>query len=161
MLAPETLRGAGQKLANELRSKIPVIYASARNAAVAYNWKIKMNETGKIPAFYNVIPELNHNEMTGFDVSEKTKKLSENFHFVFLTDAADHSQIKKRMTVCKKLYENRGLAVTTIALSGDAVFEKIFNSLLLADWAALHTALSYGVSPDGVPMVEEFKKMIA
>ncbi len=159
-LEPAALRAAGESLAKTLLGFIPVIYSSARNQGVAYNWKIKFNETGKSPAFYNVFPELNHNEMTGFDVTPSTAALSEKFHFIFLTDAADHPQIQKRMAVCRKLYENRGLPVTAVPLSGATVFEKIFNSLLLADWVAFHTALSYGVSPDGVPMVEEFKKLI-
>ena len=160
-LKAEAFRAEGEKLAETLKGSVPIVYSSFRNQAVAYNWKIKFNETGKIPAFYNCVPELNHNEMTGFDVSEKTKKLSENFHFVFLSDESDHPQVRKRMDVCRKLYENRGFKVSVIALSGATVFEKIFNSLLLADWAVFHTALSYGVSPDGVPMVEEFKKLIA
>ncbi|MDO8483168.1 MAG: SIS domain-containing protein [bacterium] len=160
-LKPAALRAAGKTLAKTLQGSVPVIYSSARNQGIAYNWKIKFNETGKVPAFYNVFPELNHNEMTGFDIIPTTSALSEKFHFIFLTDIADHSQIKKRMAVCKKLYENRGLTVTTIPLSGTAVLEKIFNSLLLADWAALYTAKFYGASPDGVPMVEEFKRLIA
>ncbi|OGY60576.1 MAG: hypothetical protein A3I33_01645, partial [Candidatus Colwellbacteria bacterium RIFCSPLOWO2_02_FULL_45_11] len=65
----------GKVLAEKLTGKVPVIYSSRRNQTLAYNWKIKFNETGKIPAFYNTLPELNHNEMTGFDVVEGTRKL--------------------------------------------------------------------------------------
>ena len=38
---------------------------------------------------------------------------------------------------------------------------KIFSSLLLADWTAYYTALAYGLEPEQVPMVEEFKKLIS
>ena len=31
---------------------VPVIYVSAKNAAIGYNWKIKFNETGKIPGVH-------------------------------------------------------------------------------------------------------------
>lgn len=160
-LKPAALRAAGQALAEKLRNRLPVIYSSSRNAAIAYNWKIKFNETGKIPAFYNVFPELNHNEMTGFDAVPSTKKLSEDFHFIFIEDERDHPQTRKRMSVCKKLYEARGLPVTVVPLSGGSALEKIFNSLLLADWTAFHSAALYGVESEQVPMVEEFKKLIA
>lgn len=160
LLKPEELEEKGETLAAAMRGKVPIIYASARNQAVAYNWKIKFNETGKIPAFYNVFPELNHNEMTGFDVVRMTEGLSHQFHFIFLTDTADHPKIQKRMIVCKKLYEERGLAVTNIPLEDDTALEKIFNSLLIADWTALHLSRLYGTEPDKVPMVEEFKKLI-
>ena len=159
-LRPEEFEGKGEALAGALRGKVPVVYASTRNRAVAYNWKIKFNETGKIPAFYNVIPELNHNEMTGFDVVSTTEGLSRKLHFIFLTDSADHPQNQRRMKVTKKLYEERGLSVTEVPLEGKTALEKIFSSLLTADWAALHLSKIYGTEAEQVPMVEEFKKLI-
>ncbi len=160
-LDSEALYEKGKALAEKLSGFTPVIYASEKNASIAYNWKIKMNETGKIPAFFNVFPELNHNEMTGYDRKGKTKDLSEKFCFVFLSDDADHSQNRKRFEVTKRLYEDRGLIVHVLPLTGTTRSEKIFGSLLLADWVAYNTALSYGVEPEQVPMVEEFKKLIA
>lgn len=159
-LKPSALEGKGKKLAKVLRGKVPVVYASTRNQAVAYNWKIKFNETGKIPAFCNVFPELNHNEMTGFDIISTTEGLSRKFHFIFLTDNADHPKIQKRMRVTKKLYEDRGLSVTEVPLAGKSRLEKIFSSLLIADWTALHLSRIYGTEAEQVPMVEEFKKLI-
>lgn len=160
-LSPLKLDVFGEKLAAELHGKVPVIYSSRTNLPIAYNWKIKFNETAKIPAFCNVFSELNHNEMTGFDVTPGTKALSANFHFIFLADAADYRKITLRMHVTKKMYENRGLGVSVIELTGETVFEKIFNALTIADWTAFHLSQHYGTEPDAVPMVEEFKKLIA
>lgn len=160
-LLPETLEEKGKELARALRGSVPVIYASTRNSAVAYNWKIKMNETGKLPAFYNVFPELNHNEMTGFDITQTTEGLSRKFHFIFLTDSADHPQNQKRMAVCKKLYQDRGLFVTEVPLEGKSALLKMFTSLLIADWTAVHLSKIYGTEAEQVPMVEEFKRLIA
>ena len=151
----------GEKLAKSLQGAVPVIYSSAKNLPVAYNWKVKFNETGKIPAFYNAFPELNHNEMTGHDWVHKTKILSSRFHFIFLEDPEDDKRITKRMEVCKKLFEDRDFPVTSLSLRGNSIFEKVFSSLLIADWAAYHTALLYGAEPEQVPLVEEFKKLIA
>ncbi|MDO8620408.1 MAG: SIS domain-containing protein [bacterium] len=161
VLAPDTLEPLGRKLSEELRSSVPIICSSSRNRGVAYIWKIKMNETGKIPAFYNVFPELNHNEMTGFDAIETTEGLSRKFHFIFLSDSADHPQVQKRMQVTKKLYEDRGFSVTEVPLSGGTILEKIFNSILIADWTALHLSRIYGTEAEQVPMVEEFKKLVS
>jgi len=161
VLKPEELREAGKKLSESLRSAVPVVYASAGNTAVAYNWKIKLNETGKIPAFYNVLPELNHNEMTGFDITGSTEGLSRRFHFLFLSDTDDHPQTQKRMKVTRKLYEDRGLRTTEVALWGHSKLERIFTSLLIADWTALHISEVYGTEAEQVPMVEEFKRLIA
>src|SRR3989338_8873481 len=76
VLHPEAHKEEGEKLAALLKGRVPVVYTSLANLPIAYNWKIKLNETGKIPAFYNVLPELNHNEMTGFDIHPSSKHLS-------------------------------------------------------------------------------------
>lgn len=141
-LKPEEFREAGEELAGILKGKTPIIYSSSQNLAVAYNWKIKFNETGKIPAFYNIFPELNHNEMNGFDITSDTSKLGEPFHFIFLKDNEDDSRVQKRMNITEILYEERGLPVTSLHLEGSNRLERIFTSLLLADWAAVYTALS-------------------
>lgn len=160
-LEPEKFEVEGKKLAEDLKGKVPIIYASRKNFAIAYNWKIKFNETGKIPAFFNLLPELNHNEMTGFDLNEKSKSLGEKFKVIFLKDATDHLQIQKRMDVTKKLYEDRGIETITLDLKGSTIGDKVFNSLLLADWTAFHTASMNGAEAEQVPMVEEFKKLIS
>jgi glucose/mannose-6-phosphate isomerase len=158
---PSALREEGEAVARALKGMIPVIYASTLNLPIAYNWKIKMNETGKIPAFYNVFPELNHNEMTGFDVKDASRELSERVAFIFLRDESDDPRIIKRMESLEGLYKDRGLPVQVLEMSGGSVFEKIFSSLLLADWVAYYTARQYGLEAEQVPMVEEFKRLIA
>ena len=159
LLAAEQAEKEGKALAEHLQTMVPVIYSSQANFPIAYNWKIKFNETGKIPAWANVFPELNHNEMTGFDRIDSTRSLSEKLSFVFLHDPADHPKIQQRMEVTQKVYEDRGLPVTVLELKGSP-WEKIFNSLLTADWTAYYTAEHYGAQAEQVPMVEEFKKLI-
>jgi glucose/mannose-6-phosphate isomerase len=175
LLNPSDYENIGKELAEKLKGYIPVIYASERNFGLARNWKIKFNETGKIPAYFNVLPELNHNEMTGFDeartdakskygpeptVIEERRKLNSPFHFIFLKDADDHPKIQKRMDITEKLYRDRGLKTEILELLGNGVFYKIFSSLILADWTAYYTAEGYGLEAEKVPIVEEFKKLI-
>ncbi|MFH0712650.1 MAG: SIS domain-containing protein [Candidatus Jorgensenbacteria bacterium] len=147
------LEKEGEKFAGDLENFTPVIYASNRNKGLSYIWKIVLNETGKIPAFANVLPELNHNEMTGFD------KSGGNFFFVLLKDNDDNPRILKRMDVLKSLYEKRGFEVRVLELQGSPL-RKIFSSFLTANWTAYYLALRYGFEPEAVPMIEEFKKLI-
>lgn len=156
-----SLRTAGQALATRLQGFVPIIYASHRNQALAYNWKIKFNETGKIPAFYNVVPELNHNEMNGFDYNDQTRTLSQKFYFIFLQDDADHPMVQKRFEVLTKMYTARQLPIEQINVTGATSVEKVFANLILADWTALAVAEQTGAEPEAVPMVEEFKKLIS
>lgn len=158
---PEQFEAEGKELALKLRGYVPIIDASEMNQAIAYIWKIKFNETGKIPAFYNVFPELNHNEMTGFDVQETTKGLSDRFCFLFFLDEQDNPRIQKRMQITAHLFKERALSIHELKLQGKNIFYRIFNSLVVGDWAAYYTAQGYGVEAEQVPMIEEFKKLMS
>ena len=160
LLKPAELEQQGKELAEKIRGKTPVIYSSAGNYSIAYNWKIKFNETGKIPSHFNVFPELNHNEMTGYDIAENSKMLSEKVVFIMIKDPSDHPKNQKRMDVTAKLYRDRGLQVEILELFGTTQLEKILSSLLLADWTAFYTGSGYGLETEQVPMVEEFKELI-
>lgn len=155
-LIPDNYEAQGKALAETLKNKISIIYASNKNMAIAYNWKIKFNETGKTPSFYNVIPESNHNEINGFEVPA----LAQNFHAVFLKDPSDHPRVAKRMKVTEKLYKEKGLGATVMELTGDSIWHKIFSSLILADWTSHYIAVGYGIDSESVPMVENLKKLL-
>ncbi len=150
----------GKELAEKLRGFVPVIYSSRKNGPIAYTWKIKINETAKKPSFSNVFPELNHNEMVGFDAGEVSKLLSQNFYFIFLRDETDSPRILKRMEITSRLFQDQKLNVETIELTGDNIFTKIFSSLQLADWVSYYIAKEYGIDPADMSAIEEFKKQI-
>jgi glucose/mannose-6-phosphate isomerase len=159
-LDPGALEEKGKELAEKLKGHIPIIYSSAKNEPIASNWKAKINETGKIPAFYNVFPELNHNEMIGFDTKISDVGLAEKFYFVFLKDTDDHNRVIKRMEITEKLLRDRNLPVEVQNLEETDKFHKAFTSLLIADWTAYWIAKMNNVDPEEVPLVEEFKKLI-
>ena len=159
-LNPGAFEKDGKELALKLQGKIPIIYTSNVNHSLAYNWKIKFNETAKIPAFFNMFPELNHNELSGFDVVENTRPLSKPFHFIFLRDTADYPAINERMDITKSLYLKYEFEVEDISFIGGTILEKAFNSIFLADWTTLCLARFYDVDPERVPLIEEFKTLL-
>lgn len=160
-LKPADFEKTGRALAKRLEGRVPVIYSSLRNLPIALNWKINFNETGKIPAFYNAFPELNHNEMAGFSARPETGNPPARFCFVLLQDASDSSRIKKRMAAFRQLYKKLDLAVESAELDGKDIFYKIFSSLMLAGWIAYYIAQTRGIEAGQTPIVEEFKKIIA
>lgn len=159
ILKPAELEESGHALAGRFGDKIPLTYASTRNRAVAYNWKIKFNETAKIPAFSNVFPELNHNEMNA--LPDEQAGLSSQFYTIILRDLNDHPRIKKRMEALAELYQKREAPIEIIDMRGNTFLERVFSSLLLADWSALALAEINGVDPSEVSIVEEFKRFIS
>ena len=156
---PTAWRPAGEALAGRLTGKIPLLYAAAPRWWLAYTWKIKMNETAKVPAFANVLPELNHNEMEGFSDSVQNRQ----FYALYLCDARDDARVAKRFEALAKLNEARGLAgeVVDSPTSGNGNdWSGVINSLILADWTTLALARARQLDPAAVPTIEQFKKLM-
>jgi glucose/mannose-6-phosphate isomerase len=153
-LKPEGLEKKGKNLAQKIKGKIPLIYCSRINFPLAKIWKINFNENSKIPAFANFFPELNHNEMQGFE------KLSNKFFIIFLKDKEDLSPNKRRMELTFKLLKKRGVKGEFLELKERNVLQKIFNSILLSEWTSFYLAQLYRKDPGPVKLVEEFKKSL-
>lgn len=151
---------AGITMAERMVGKVPLIWSSARNLPLAYIWKVKFNETSKIPAFCNSFPELNHNEFTGFDVVDSTRPVIGNFHVIMLEDAKDHPRVQTRMALTRQMLLERHIPVEGIKMHGEH-FEKIFSTALMGDWVALGLARNYDVPNPETPLITEFKKRMA
>lgn len=145
----------GKALAEKCEGKTPVVYAATRYKSVAMVWKIKFNENAKTTAFWNFFPELNHNEMVGYTGPQGP------FHVIMLRDPEDHPKNLRRFEVTSELLLEKGISVDVLDMKEENVFNKVFASLLLADFTSYHLALRHGVDPTPVEMVEKFKKMLA
>lgn len=152
-LNPALFEDQGRELAKKSKGSVLLFYASAKyGESAARICKIKINENSKTQAFWNVFPELNHNEMVGFT------KLAGKFHIIILKDPADHPRILKRMQITRQILEEKGILVSEIEMQGNNILEKIFNTLITGAWMSYYLALEYNIDPIPVAMVEEFKK---
>lgn len=144
------LSSEAQEIATKIGSTVPVIYAADNLSSAARIMKIKFNEHAKTPAFWNVFPELNHNEMVGYtDMNFKPT-------FLLLRSPFDHVRITKRMDIFESLLGKKA-SIINITLKGDNSIEAIFHGILLGDWTAYYLALSKKNDPTPVKMVEDFK----
>jgi glucose/mannose-6-phosphate isomerase len=147
------LETQGKFLAETIKGKIPVIYASNAWKYVAMVWKINFNENAKTQSFWNCFPELNHNEMVGY-----TNPIAP-YKIIILKDSSDHERTQKRMDVFKQVLGDK-IDIEIIPMTGETPFSKMLSTLLLGQWTSYHLALLYEIDPAPVDLVEEFKKKI-
>lgn len=144
-------------LAKRLVGKIPLIYSSDRMVAIARLWKAAINENAKTPAFFNVFPEMNHNDMNGFANQGNHKG---DFYAIFIEDAEDHPRIKKRMEITKELMQEKDCPVLILKITGPNTLARIFSAILMGGYVGYYLALELGVDPTPVDMVEGLKKRL-
>jgi len=140
-------------LSGKLYGKIPLIYSSNRFYSIAYRWKTQVNENAKSVAFSNKFPELDHNEITGFQIKNGI------FHAVMLTSDADSSRMRKRMQISKELLQKNQVSVTELNVKG-SVLTKIFTAIYAGDLTSYYLALRYHVDPLPVDTIEQLKRQM-
>ncbi len=142
----------GKQLAEKIQQKIPLIYTTARLGTVAERWKICFNENAKVHAFWNVLPEMNHNEINAY----VTKRA--DFHALFLTDEEETQENTKRIRVTKKLIQEHGYDATEIVVKGPSYLSRLLSAISIGDWTSYYYALQSNVDPIPVEIVEKLKK---
>ncbi len=150
----ELLEKEGKEIAKKLKGQVPVIYASEFFRPLALIWKIALNENAKTPAFYNIYPELNHNEMVGFTL------LQNKFHILCLPHPEDHPQILKRMKITAELLKEKGIETTFWEMPTGNLLETIFETVFLGEWISYYLALEYNQDPAPVALVEKLKILL-
>lgn len=154
-----TKRNPAKQLSQDLAGFIPVIYGSPSMAGVARRWKQDINENAKQAAFYEVLPEANHNALTGI---EFPTDLQNKIYIIFLDSKFNHPRIKARIKVTADIYTNAGILNKTILIepSGGPLSEA-FQQVLLGSWTSFYLAVINKVNPATLKNVEELKKILS
>jgi len=144
-----------KQIALKLFNKIPVIWGSAGTTeVVAQRWKGQINENAKSPAYWNVLPELNHNEIVGLQFpAEILKKI----HVIILRDERDHPRVHKRIEITKEVIQNAVDGYTEVWASGEGVLARLFSLIYTGDFTSVYLAALNGVDPGPVEVIDFLK----
>lgn len=134
--------------------KTPVFYGGALTAPVAYKWKISWNENAKNVAFWNELPEVDHNEFIGWT----SHPVEKPFAIFDLVSNLEHPRILKRFEIFDRLLSGLRPKSIPINLRGDTAIEQLLWGSILADFVSIYVAILNGVDPTPVPIVEKLKQ---
>ena len=141
-----------EALAERIEGTLPAIYGSGLTAAAAYRWKCQINENSKLPAFSHEFPELDHNEIAGWEGTEPVPMSA-----VLLEDRDQHPRERRRFELTADLIEPRAAHVARIETQGDSRTERLLWAVMLGDLVSLHLAARRGVDPTPVEVIQRLK----
>lgn len=146
------------EIAKKLIGFIPVIYSSEVLTTAGYRFKCQLNENSKVHAFQHIIPEMNHNEIIGWE-TQKEKQF--NAKVIFLFDNDYHPQIKKRYFVFSELAASKGVEIINLTSSEKNYRVRIMDLIYLCDWISFYLAVLRGFDPSEIDFINEMKKRLA
>jgi glucose/mannose-6-phosphate isomerase len=151
---PEAQNSAKQ-LARELHEKLPVIYGAGPLLEVAHRWKTQLNESAKTWAFYEELPELQHNAIVGYGLP---KSIARETAIVFLESATlAHPRVRLRYQFTHDLLRKSGISVLTAEAGEGCALAQMLSLVLLGDYVSTYLAFLYGVDPTPTKPIDELK----
>ena len=123
---------------------------------VALRWKNQMNENAKVPAFWSVLPELDHNEVEGW-----TPDTAKEFAVVALRHGGERPRVAERFALTSDLASAAGLDVRHVRAEGGGPMERLFSAILLGDFVSTYVGILRGVDPTPVPALTGLKERLS
>jgi glucose/mannose-6-phosphate isomerase len=144
-----------KKLALELEGTIPVVYGFGLYEAVAHRMKTQFNENSKLLSMYDLFPELNHNEIVGWEASQN---LTKNLSVILLRDRKEPSEIKQRIELTKSLLSDKAKKTHEIYARGEGRFARMLSLKCVGDFLSVYLAILRRIDPTPVRNIEEVKR---
>jgi glucose/mannose-6-phosphate isomerase len=150
-----TARNPAKQLAVALHERLPVVYAAGPLVEVARRWKTQLNESAKMWAFYEEMPEAQHNAIVGLGLPAATARATAA---VFLrSQTLEHPRIGLRYDFSRRLFADAGIEALEAKARGDSALAQMLSLTLLGDYAAAYLALLYVVDPTPTTVIDELK----
>ncbi len=145
-------------IAKDIVGFIPIIYATSDfNNSVGSRLKGQFNENSKLHAFVNFFPEMNHNEIIGWETySENLAK----FKIIFLTDKNMNSRVKKRFEIFEELV-NKNVEVIKLESNEKDFKLRLLDLIYLGDWLTYYLAIYRKQDPAEIDNINYLKNALS
>lgn len=146
-------------IAASLAGRATIIYGGgAISGTAAQRWKTQINENAKTPAWWSLLPELDHNEIVSWEsLPEMTRA---NLGIVALTDRSDAPRVAARVQFTRELTESAVPWSAEVRAKGFAPLTRLISLTAIGDLVSWMMAVNADVDPVPVGTIEKLKKLL-
>lgn len=146
-------------LAEELNDTLPIFYSDATMMEpVNLRWRCQFEENAKTLAYGNMLPEMNHNEIVGW---ERIVHLTGRLSVVLLKDKEDNPRVQRRMEIVEELVEDQTASIHILKTRGQTRLTRMFSLIQLADWTSFYMAILNNVDPTPIAKIDLLKSKLS
>ena len=147
------------QIAEQINNSIISIYGTQSGTdVIGSRFRAQLAENSKIFSSHHILPELNHNEIEGWNENQfKNMKIN----IIWLQDEDDHERVKKRIKVTSELLSNIGINSIFISCNGDNSVERHLKLIFLTDMISYYLAIINSVDPVPVNRILDLKEKMS
>ena len=132
-----------------------VIYTtSPESHGAGQRWKAQLNENAKSPAYATPFPELNHNDIVGWELPEALRRA---FVLVLLRSADEHPRVAARVAITRELLDGQFAAVQEVRARGETPLARTLSLVQYGDYLSCYLAELRGRDPLPVKRIDVLK----
>ena len=147
------------QLANKLYNKLPIIYADSGSLeTVAVRLKGQICENSKILAYHSIYPEMNHNEIVGW---ENNEEYFSNYYVLWLMDEEMNSRNKSRKNIISEILSDLNVSQQEIKVDGNSFKERFLLLIHYGDWLSYWCAILHNTDPSPVKNIQTLKDKLS
>ncbi len=154
-----TAKNAAKKLARDIQEHIVAVYGSGFLSNAARRFKGQINENAKGWAFYDLLPELDHNSIVGYQFPKTASK--ENMRVIMLSSPNLNERTLLRYEITRKILAQSGGKATIFTARGNSALAQMLNLIQLGDYTSYYLAILYGIDPAPVKVIDFLKGELA
>lgn len=145
-----------KKVALSLYQHLPLVYGSeGLLEAVAMRWKTQINENSKWPCFWNIFPELDHNEIVGYEIENN---INRQIKIIYLQDQEGLLRIGLRRKITREIIQDKVADFIVCPTKGKGKMSRMFSLIFLGDLTSYYLAILNQVDPSPVAYIEDLKR---
>ncbi|MGQ0534547.1 MAG: bifunctional phosphoglucose/phosphomannose isomerase [Methanobacteriota archaeon] len=148
-----TQRNPAKQVAEALREVNPIVYGVGPMLALARRWANQFNENAKVLSFRGSFPEMNHNDIVGWEEDARSK----HFGAVMIHEGTEQGEEKRRLEITMELLRRQTKAVVEVVPDEPHLLARMLHALYLGDYASIYLAFARGVDPTPVPPIDRLK----
>ena len=147
------------QLANKLYKKLAIIYADSESLeTVAVRLKGQICENSKILAYHSIYPEMNHNEIVGW---ENNEEFFSSYYVLWLMDEGMNSRNKSRKSIISEILSDLNVSQQEIKVDGNSFKERFLLLIHYGDWLSYWCAILHNTDPSPVKNIQTLKDKLS
>ena len=148
-LAPDIplAQNQAKQLARALHGHLPIVVGVGPLSPVARRWKTQFNENGKGWAYFEVLPEMDHNALSGI---HSPVDMAGRVRVLFLRSKGLHPRNQQRLDLTRQILEDQGVACHQVAIPGESSLSQILAAVQLGDYVSCYLAALYDSDPTDI-----------
>ncbi len=153
----EEIQTEAKKTATLLKDRLAIVYSSDFLSPVSLRFTQQLAENSEQLAHSNITPEMNHNEIMGWN---KPDFLFEKIAVLIFHSDFDNERNKKRLKITQEIISKKS-NVIEITAKGNSKLSQLLYLIHFSDWVSLELAILNEVDASEIKNIDYFKNELS